>query len=99
MSETQALFAALRQAADVDVVDAIEQLVRHAPDHALCRINPIDFARGAKLDEERAIAGLLHASRLGLFDLLWNIFCPRCGGVLATNPSLKTVTRPEYRCA
>jgi hypothetical protein len=99
MSETQALFAALRQAADPEVADAIDQLVRHAPDHALCRINAIDLARDAKLDEERVIAGLLHASRLGLFDLLWNILCPSCGGVLDTNATLKTVTRPEYRCA
>ncbi len=98
MSETQALFAALRQAADADVVDAIEQLAWHGPEHALCRINAIDLARDAKLDEERVIAGLLHATRLGLFDLLWNILCPSCGGVLDTNPSLKTVTRPEYRC-
>ena len=99
MSETQALFAALRQAADPEVADAIDQLVWHAPDHALCRINAIDLARDAKLDEERVIAGLLHASRLGLFDLLWNILCPSCGGVLDTNATLKTVTRPEYRCA
>jgi class 3 adenylate cyclase len=99
MSETEALFAALRQAADPDVVDAIEQLVWHAPDDALCRVNALDFAGRAKLDEERVIAGLLHATRLGLFDLLWNILCPSCGGVIDTNATLKTVTRPEYRCA
>src|ERR1700761_4870534 len=99
MSETQALFAALRQAADVDVVDALEQLVAHGSEQALCRINAIDLAHSANLDEERTIAGLLHATRLGLFDLLWNILCPSCGGVLDTNTSLKTVTRPEYRCA
>jgi class 3 adenylate cyclase len=80
-------------------VDAIEQLARHAPGHALCRINAIDFAHSAGLDEERAIAGLLHATRLGLFDLHWNILCPSCGGVLDTNATLKTVTRLEYRCA
>ncbi len=99
MSETEALFAALRQVADPDVVDAVEQLVWHAPDHALCRVNALDFAGRAKLDEERVIAGLLHATRLGLFDLLWNILCPSCGGVIDTNATLKTVTRPEYRCA
>src|SRR5438105_5609206 len=99
MSETEALFAALRQAADPDVVEALEQLVLHAPDHALCRINTLDLAGHAKLDEERVIAGLLHATRLGLFDLLWNILCPSCGGVINTNATLKTVTRPEYRCA
>ena len=99
MSETEALFAALRQAADPDVVEALKQLVLHAPDHALCRINTLDLAGHAKLDEERVIAGLLHATRLGLFDLLWNILCPSCGGVINTNATLKTVTLPEYRCA
>jgi class 3 adenylate cyclase len=99
MSETEALFATLRQVADPDVVDAVEQLVWHAPDDALCRVNALDFAGRAKLDEERVIAGLLHATRLGLFDLLWNILCPSCGGVIDTNATLKTVTRPEYRCA
>ena len=99
MSETQTLFAALRQAADADVVDAIEQLARQGPEHELCRINAIDFAHRAGLDEERAIGGLLHATRLGLFDLLWNIFCPSCGGVLDTNATLKTVVRPQYSCA
>jgi class 3 adenylate cyclase len=99
MSETEALFAALRDATDPDVADAVEQLVRQAPDHALCRINALDFASGSNLGEERVIAGLLHATRLGLFDLLWNILCPSCGGVIDTNVSLKTVTRPEYRCA
>ena len=99
MSETHSLFAALRQAADPDVADALERLVEAEADGALCRINALDVARRAGLDEERVIAGLLHAARLGLFDLSWNILCPSCGGVLDANTTLKTVTRPEYRCA
>jgi class 3 adenylate cyclase len=99
MSESESLFSALRQAADAEVVGAIERLVREAPDGALCRINALDFARETKLDEERVIADFLQAARLGLFDLSWNILCPSCGGVLDANSTLKTVTRPEYRCA
>src|ERR1700758_3373765 len=99
MSETESLFAALQKAADAEVTAAIERLVREAPDHALCRINALEFAGRAKLDEERVIAGFLHAARLGLFDLSWNILCSSCGGVLDANTTLKTVTRPEYRCA
>ena len=45
MSESESLFATLRQAAEPDVVDAVEQLVRDAPDHALCRINVLDFGK------------------------------------------------------
>ena len=70
MSETEALFSVLRQSADPDAVAAIEALVRDGPDHALCRINVIDFAKRANIDEELAIAAFLHAARLGIFDLL-----------------------------
>src|SRR5579859_882863 len=99
MSESESLFTALRRDADPEVAGAIERLVQEAPDNALSRINALDFARERKLDEERVIAGFLHAARTRLFDLSWNILCPSCGGVLDANSTLKTVTRPEYRCA
>jgi hypothetical protein len=44
MSEAESLFATLRQSADADSVDAIERLLREAPDRDLCRINPLAFA-------------------------------------------------------
>jgi hypothetical protein len=81
----------LRQSADGDAVTAIEALVREAPDRALNRVNVLDFAVKNRLDEERAIAAFLHAARVGLFDLSWNVLCPGCGGVLDANASLKTV--------
>jgi len=99
MSEVEALFSVLRQSADPAVAAAIEQLVREGADRALCRINALAFAQQRGLDEERVIAGFLHASRLGLFDLSWNVLCPGCGGVLEENAKLKSVDRAEYSCA
>ncbi|HEX5864990.1 MAG TPA: adenylate/guanylate cyclase domain-containing protein [Casimicrobiaceae bacterium] len=99
MNETQTLFAALRQSADPEAVSAIEALVREAPDRQLCRVNALDFAAKRGLDEDRVIAALLHAARLGLFELSWNVLCPGCGGVLETVASLKSVDRAEYGCA
>src|ERR1700693_2411616 len=99
MTEAQTLFAALRQSADPDVVSAIEALVRDAPDHQLNRINALAFAAKTGLNEERVIAGFLHAARLGLFELSWNVLCPGCGGVLDAGASLKTVRQAEYPCA
>ena len=99
MSETATLFSALRQAADPEVVSAIEELVRDAPDRRLSRINALDFAVKTGLDEDRVIAAFLHAARLGLFELSWNVLCPGCGGVLDAGASLKTVNRAEYACA
>jgi class 3 adenylate cyclase len=98
-SETEELFSALRQSADADVVTAIEVLVREGSDRALNRVNVLDFAAKNGLGEERTIAAFLHAARVGLFELSWNVLCPGCGGVLDANASLKTVRREEYRCA
>ena len=99
MSEAKNLFSVLRQSADPEAVDAIEKLVQDAPDRALCRINVLDFAAKTGLDEERAIAAFLHAARLGIFELAWNVLCPGCGGVLDSSTTLKSVDKDEYACA
>jgi hypothetical protein len=99
MTEAQTLFAALRQSADADAAAALEKLVREGLDHQLSRVNAIDFAAKTGLDEERVIAAFLHAARLGLFELSWNVLCPGCGGVLETATSLKSVNQSEYACA
>src|SRR6201987_5667270 len=99
MSEAGNLFMLLRQSANPDAAVAIEELVRDAPDHALCRVNVIDFATKAGLDQERTIAAFLHAARLGIFELSLNVLCPACGGVLDTSTTLKSVNRDEYDCA
>src|SRR6201984_77000 len=99
MNEAGNLFTLLRQSADPEAAGAIEELVRDAPDRALCRINVIDFARQSRVDEERAVAAFLHAARLGMFELSWNVLCPGCGGVLGTSTTLKSVNKEEYDCA
>lgn len=99
MSEAQDLFAVLRQSADADCVNALERLVRDAPDRKLTRINVPAFAKIEGLDEERMITTFLQAARIGLFDLSWNVLCPSCSGVLDANASLRSVRSGEYHCA
>ena len=99
MSDDHGLFAILRQSADGDVVDAVETLVREAPDYRLNRLNVLAFAAERGLDEERVIAAFLHAAQIGLFEMSWNVLCPGCGGVLDAGTSLKTVNREEYSCS
>ena len=98
MSEAQSLFGVLRHSARQEIVDAIERLVLEAPDRALNRINVLAFAANHGFDEEQAINAFLHASRLGLFEMSWNVLCPGCGGVLDANTSLKTVQSETYNC-
>ncbi len=99
MQDNDALFDALRRSADRGVVDAIEDLVRNGRDEELARVNALALAAVRGLDEEAVIAALLHASRLGLFEMSWNILCPSCGGVLGANATLKSVRQQDYHCA
>jgi len=99
MSDIQAQFSVLRQTADPAVADAIAWLIEKGEDHQLNRINVLDFSGQTGLDEERVISGFLHASRLGLFDLTWNVLCPGCGGVLDAHSTLKSLRHDDYNCA
>src|SRR6201984_440388 len=99
MSEAKNLFPLLQQSADPGVVGAIEELVQDAPDRDLSRVNVLDFAGKRGLDEEKSVTAFLHAARLGLFELSWNVLCPSCGGVLDAGSTLRSVNREEYHCA
>jgi class 3 adenylate cyclase len=98
MSNIQSQFSVLKQTADPLVADAIRRLIENGEDHELNRINLLDFSKQNDLDEERVIAGFLHASRLGLFDLTWNVLCPGCGGVLDAHSTLKSLRHDDYQC-
>ena len=98
MSDIQAQIAVLKQTADPAVADAITRLIEQGADHELNRINLLDFSAQTGLDEERVISGFLHASRLGLFDLTWNVLCPGCGGVLDAHSTLKSLRHDDYHC-
>src|SRR5256714_14151542 len=98
MSEIQAQISVLKQTADPAVADAIARLIDEGEDQELNRINVLDFSKRTGLDEERVISGFLHASRLGLFDLTWNVLCPGCGGVLDAHSTLKSLRPDDYHC-
>src|SRR6202162_1859926 len=99
MSDTKPLFDTLRNSADQNVVAAIEGVIRDGAARKLCRINILNFSAEYGLDEEKAISGFLHAARLGLFELTWNVLCPGCGGVLDATQTLKSVHKEAYDCA
>ena len=98
MSELEAQFATLKKIADPAVADAIAKLVKNGEDHELNRVNVLDFSRQNGFDEERAISGFLHASRLGLFALTWNVRYPGCSGVLDAYDTLKSLRNEDYHC-
>src|SRR5882724_7205587 len=99
MSDIQAEFSLLKQTTDPAVADAILRVIETGEDHELNRINLLDFTRRTGLDEEKVVSGFLHAARLGMFDLSWNVLCPGCGGVLDAHSTLKSLRSDDYNCA
>ncbi len=98
MSDIEAQFSLLQQSADPAVADAIVRLIKDGKDHELNRINALDFSSRNGLDEEKTISGFLQASKLGLFDLGWNVLCPGCSGVLDVHDTLKSLRPDDYHC-
>src|SRR5258708_35323340 len=98
MSDIQAQFSVLKQTADPAVDDAIARLIEHGRDPELNRVNVLDFAKKNELDEERVISGFLHASRLGLFGMPWNVLLPGSSGGLDSHSTLKSLRHDDYHC-
>jgi class 3 adenylate cyclase len=98
MSDIGPQISVLKQTADPAVADAIARLIETGEDPELNRINVLEFSKRTSLDEEKVISGFLHAARLGLFDLSWNVLCPGCSGVLGAHDTLKSLRPDDYHC-
>jgi class 3 adenylate cyclase/predicted RNA-binding Zn-ribbon protein involved in translation (DUF1610 family) len=96
--EAGSLFLLLRQFVAPALAAELERFVGEAPEHKLVRINAVCLASSLNLDEERLIAALLHAAKIGIFDMSWNVLCPDCGNVLDRNISLRTIRSEDYFC-
>jgi class 3 adenylate cyclase len=99
MSDMVGRFEALKKSVDPEIVDMLLRFVESAPDEELGRINAIALAEKLELPVDKTIDALVHATKLGLFEISWNLLCPGCGGVLDACASLRGVKTTEYDCA
>ena len=75
----------------------LESLIHSEDEFALFRINPIRFANEKNRSEAEAIDLFLHATRLGLFQMDWQLLCPLCGAIANSFNSLHDV-HSDYFC-
>jgi class 3 adenylate cyclase len=99
MADAETLWTLLEESSDPAIASSLKSLVEKGEDHSLNRINPLAFAAQQGHGEETTINALIHASRLGLFDLSWNVLCPSCGGVLDAGAGLRTIGTGDYFCS
>jgi class 3 adenylate cyclase len=64
-----------------DAVDRLVAYVSSADDMDVYRIQLRRLAHRWGIDDERLLRTALHATRLGLLDMSWDVICPHCRGV------------------
>ncbi|HZO15127.1 MAG TPA: DUF5939 domain-containing protein, partial [Polyangiaceae bacterium] len=82
---------------DDEVVTRLCDFLRWAPAQEVARIRPRVFARHFALDHREVLRICLHAARLGVLTMLWDVICPRCQIPSSIQESLRAL-RAHARC-
>jgi len=81
-------------------ISKLETFIRTADDFALFRVNPLHFGREKNIPEAEVIDVFLYATKVGLFQMSWNLMCPSCGSPVNSFAELRNVHTSYYctRC-
>lgn len=84
---------------DEDLFQRFEEVLDGLGSWDLFRINPLRFAASHELDPARVINLFIYGTKVGLFELDWNLICPLCGCVEHTYNSLNQIAMGDtFRC-
>ena len=79
------------------VIAKLENAIRSGDEYSLFRINPLKFAAEKGLAEDECIDLFLHAGKLGLFEMNWELLCPACAQIVSSFSRLRAV-HSHYHC-
>jgi class 3 adenylate cyclase len=83
--------------ADKAASDRLIEFIQQADDFALARLKPYELADAWEMERRVVLETCLHATRVGLLDLQWDLLCPLCRGPQESGSSLKDI-EPEVHC-
>ncbi|MDD2715595.1 MAG: DUF5939 domain-containing protein [Candidatus Wallbacteria bacterium] len=75
---------------------AVRNLVTTGSDMDCYKVNPFRMADQNGIERVQMLRALLFATRLGIFDLNWDIHCPSCTGVPVYHKHLMGLTRTAH---
>ncbi len=78
------------------LLEKLEAHVRESDDFELFRINPLRFATDRGLVENESIDMFLHGTKLGMFQMEWDLVCPTCGDSVESFRSLNKLNSHFY---
>ncbi|MEQ8352950.1 MAG: DUF5939 domain-containing protein [Leptospiraceae bacterium] len=80
------------------VINKFSETLPRMDDWQLNRINPYTFARENGLDEQETVHTFIHAAKVGMFDFLYNLTCPMCGGIVHSHHELDEIEGNSFHC-
>jgi class 3 adenylate cyclase len=74
-------------------------ILKDLDDWDLLRINPLRFAEEHGFSRLETMDLFIHGAKVGLFDFVWNMICPSCGGTEYTHKSINEVEEAIFHCS
>ncbi|MDH4129613.1 MAG: adenylate/guanylate cyclase domain-containing protein [Spirochaetota bacterium] len=81
---------------DFQILDSLKSFILEANDEELFLINPYRLAKKLNINNKSLLKHLFYLTKVGLFDLNWDVHCTRCNWVTETSHSLKKVKTNSY---
>jgi hypothetical protein len=75
------------------------EILKELDDWDLLRINPLRFAEEHGFSPLEMVDLFVHGAKIGLFDFVWNMICPACGGVEYSHKSINEVEEKNFHCS
>lgn len=79
-------------------VDALAAVLDGPDDWACFRLNPLAFAEAHGLTSLESLDLFLHAARVGLVEMRFNLVCPGCGGIEYQVQRMDAVPSGDWYC-
>lgn len=78
------------------ICNILENFIEKSEDRELLLISPFQLATCWNIDKYELLNSFLYASKVGIFDLEWNIKCPSCKGSTELKPTLKELSSTSH---
>ena len=80
------------------LIDRLGGWIGTAPEEQLYRINILRWAKQIDADEHLVLDLFLHATRVGIVDMVWSMLCTQCGMLVTSLGGLHAMSRGKRQC-
>jgi hypothetical protein len=88
--------ALVARTGEPELVARLVETIEKGDDFAMARLRPYALADAWGAPRRRVLEVCLHATRVGLFDLRWDLLCPLCRGAKVSGSTLAEMERQAH---